>query len=174
MQPTRRDHRHSRGTTPFPNFLLDRVMPKLRDTEFRLLAVVVRQTCGWVDRKGKRKTSDWLSHPQLKRKTGRSGTAVSRAIEVLVWSKLIVVRDMSGRALGNAIDRRRARSTLFYSLHPRLRMPSHLKQIRLHTFVSLQSENNKRNTYKTKQQHEEDLNLSTGSLPNNRFEKLPF
>ena len=152
------------GTTPFPNYLLDRVMPKLRDTEWRLLSIIVRQTFGWSDGHGKRKNSDWLSHAQLKRKTGRSSTAISRAIEVLVWSKLVVVRDLSGRALSEATDRRRARSKLSFSLHPRFRAAHRLQQVGHATFVFTQSHNNKRNLYKTKQQHS-DLSTGGGKLP---------
>jgi hypothetical protein len=143
------------GTTPFPNYLLDRVMPKLRDTEWRLLSIIVRQTLGWVDGHGKRKQADWLSHAQLKRKTGRSSTAISRAIEVLVWSKLVVVRDLSGRALTEATDRRRSRSRLSFSLHPRFRTPIRTQRVRHATFVFTQTDNNKRKFDKRKQQQPE-------------------
>lgn len=145
------------GTTPFPNFLLDRVMPKLRDTEWRLLAIIVRQTLGWSDGNGKRKTSDWLSHAQLKRKSGRSSTAISQAIEVLVWCKLIVVRDLSGRPLIEATDRRRARSKLSFSLHPRFRVTTRAQQSGHPSFVFTQSNNNKTKLYKTKQQQRRQL-----------------
>ena len=144
------------GTTSFPNYLLDRVMPKLRDTEWRLLSIIVRQTFGWSDGHGKRKSADWLSHAQLKRKTGRSSTAISRAIEVLVWSKLVVVRDLSGKALTEATDRRRARSKMSFSLHPRFRTPRRPQQSGHATFVFPQTDNNKRNLYKTKQQQQRE------------------
>jgi len=152
------------GTTPFPNYLLDRVMPKLRDTEWRLLSIIVRQTFGWTDGHGQRKNADWLSHAQLKRKTGRSSTAISRAIEVLVWSKLVVVRDLSGRVLSEATDRRRARSKLSFSLHPRFRTQRRLHQVGHPTSVFTQSHNDKRNLYKTKQQHS-DSSTGGGKLP---------
>ena len=44
--------------TAFPNVLLDQVMPSLRDTEWRLLCVIVRQTVGW-NRDGKPKARDY-------------------------------------------------------------------------------------------------------------------
>lgn len=105
------------GTTPVPNFFLDRVMPRLRDTEWRLLLVVLRQTVGWVAQDGGRKRADWLSHFQLKRRTGRSSAAVSRAVDVLVRSGLIIVRDSFGKALATPQDRRLSHSRLYFSIH---------------------------------------------------------
>lgn len=102
------------GTTPFPNPLLDHAMKFLGDTEWRVLCVVVRQTLGW------QKREDWLSHSQLKARTGREGAAVSRAVECLVHRGLIVVTDSHGRLLQSASERRRSRSRLTYALHPLL------------------------------------------------------
>jgi hypothetical protein len=110
------------GTTPFPNFLLDGVMPTLRDTEWRVLCVVVRQTRGWRDpQTGRRKQSDWLTHRQLQRRTGRASAAVCRAIDSLVHLELIEVRDELGKMLPTADDRRRSGRRLYYRLHPACR-----------------------------------------------------
>lgn len=107
--------------TPFPSSLIDQVMPALRDTEWRLLCIIVRQTLGWKDtRTGGRKTSDWLTQKQLIARTGRSSEAVSKAVDMLVHSKLIEVRSNGGTALDSAQERRQARSRLHYSLHPHL------------------------------------------------------
>src|SRR6266404_747997 len=84
------------NSTPFPNVLIDRIMPTLRDTEWRVLCTVVRQTLGWHSAAGKRKTSDWLTQSQLKRRTGRESAAVSQAIESLVRKGLLCVRDETG------------------------------------------------------------------------------
>lgn len=140
------------GTTPVPNFLLDRVMPRLRDTEWRLLCVIVRSTSGWSLADGTRKKADWLSHFQLKRKTGRSSAAISKAIDVLVRFGLVVVRDLSGRPLPSARDRRQSHSRLSFSLSPDLgasRFQTRFAHVRIQ--IS-QSRNNKRKIYKTKQQ----------------------
>ncbi|HVT12607.1 MAG TPA: replication protein [Fimbriimonadaceae bacterium] len=102
------------GSTPLPNLLVDRLLPRLRDTELRLLLVILRQTWGW------HKERDWLSHAQLKDKTGRASAALSRAIAVLVQSNLIVVRNRSGEALESSWARRRERGGLHFSLHPTL------------------------------------------------------
>jgi hypothetical protein len=104
-------------TTPIPNALLDEVMPTLGDTPWRLLCVVVRQTLGWQADSG-RKERDWLSHAQLKARTGRHSAAVCAAIEELVQRGLIKVEDEQGRPLVTPQARRRARSRVFYRLHP--------------------------------------------------------
>jgi|CXWL01.1.fsa_nt_gi phage replication O-like protein O len=102
------------NTTPFPNLLLDRVMPFLGDTEWRMLCVIVRQTFGW------RKSEDWLSHSQLKSRTGRESAAVSRAVDTLVKRGLIVIRDRNDRRLHSTAERRRSRSRLVFAVHPLL------------------------------------------------------
>ncbi len=102
------------NTTPFPNFLLDRVMPHLGDTEWRMLCVIVRMTLGW------QKSEDWLSHSQLKNRTGRESAAVSRAVDTLVKRGLVVIRDRNERRLHTRAERRRSRSQLVFAVHPRL------------------------------------------------------
>ena len=106
------------GTTPVPNALLDRVMPTLRDTELRLLLVVVRQTRGWQDAPGspRRKQRDWLTQSQLMARTGRGSGAVSQAVEALVQAGLIEVQDRAGRPLRTAGERRRHLGRLYYRL----------------------------------------------------------
>ncbi len=112
----------SGGTTPVPNGLLDRVMPTLRDTELRVLLVVVRQTLGWQDGSdpSRRKERDWLTQSQLRRRTGRASEAVSAAVEALVRAKLIEVQDGRGRPLVTPAERRRSLGKLYYRLRPEL------------------------------------------------------
>lgn len=140
------------GTTPFPNLLLDGVMPKLSDTEWRLLCVVVRQTYGWRLPDGSRKPLDWLSHAQLRRKTGRSSAAISRAIDCLVRRKLLAVRDLNGQILVTAAERRRSRHRLGFSLNEPGNRTA-VKRMRQFAFTNRKCENNKRNFDKRKQQH---------------------
>jgi len=104
-------------TTPFPDALLDQVMPELRDTEWRLLCVIVRQTLGWMEN-GEPKTSDWLSHSQLKRRTGRASAAISSAIEFLCRNNLIDVTGRDGRSFNTPAERRRHHGNLYFSLNP--------------------------------------------------------
>jgi hypothetical protein len=105
------------GTTPFPDWLLDRLMPRLRDVEWRLICVLVRQTLGWQTGDGKPKQSDWLSHSQLRRRTGRSSSAISPAIEFLCRNRLVEIDDGQGNSLRTAFERRRHRGPLFFRLN---------------------------------------------------------
>jgi hypothetical protein len=140
------------GTTPLPNLLLDKVMPRLRDTELRLLLIVIRQTTGWLQPDGTRKQADWLSHFQLKRKTGRSSAAISKAIDALVRAKLVQVRDSFGVPLMSAHARRQSHSRLCFSLnHDFGRIRIYRKTSHTRKQISKRI-NDKRNLYKNKQQ----------------------
>ena len=148
-----------RGTTPVPNGLLDRVMPTLRDTEFRILMVVVRQTCGWQDGPDptKRKKRDWLTQSQLMRRTGRASGAVSAAVSELVRARLIEVQDRWGKPLVTPADRRRYIGKLYYRHQPELGEDS----LRLP-----ESEHAKPNTTKetVTQKYESDLRIVDKSV----------
>jgi len=97
---------------------VDEVMPSLRDTELRVLLVVLRQTWGWrADRLaggGRHKQRDWLSHRQLCRRTGRGSDAVSGAVASLTESGLIVVEDAGGSPLATPEERRRCLGRLYF------------------------------------------------------------
>ena len=110
---------HKGGTTPVPTALLDKVMPTLRDTELRVLLVVVRQTLGWQLGKDPalRKERDWLTQSQLMRRTGRASGAVARAVDALVRRGLIDVLDGAARPLMTPAERRRSLGRLYYRLH---------------------------------------------------------
>ena len=108
--------KQTRGTTPFPNVLLDVLMPSLTDTSWRILCIVVRQTLGWHVENGVRKREDWLSHSQLKRRSGRHSEAISRAIANLYDRGLIEIRSEDGDLLRTPGDRERHRGKHIYSL----------------------------------------------------------
>lgn len=108
--------------TPIPNALFDHVMPTLSGSEWQLLCVIIRQTIGWHDPStGARKTSDWLSHRQLKTRTGRGSDAVCHAIESLVRKGHIEVKNEQGDLLATPPERRRNGSRLFYGIGLTLR-----------------------------------------------------
>ena len=121
---------------PVPTRLVDTVMPRLRDTELRVLLIVLRQTWGWkvdrgaatgeatgtreeatdkqVARRQVTKHRDWLSHRQLCRRTGRGSDAVSAAVASLTASSLIVVEDAGGKPLTTPAERRRCLGRLYF------------------------------------------------------------
>lgn len=105
---------------PFPALYVDQVMPGLSDTEWRILCVVIRQTIGWRDETRDdtkvRKGRDWLSHRQLKERTGKSSDSVSRGIQSLIELNLIVVEREDGTLLHHPKARRRERARLYFKL----------------------------------------------------------
>lgn len=111
-------------STPVPNLLIDEWMPCLSDTELRVLLVITRQTLGF--QAGSKNTStfrrarDWITHSQLKAKTGRASAAVSGAVDRLVKKGLLQVGTADGTPLLTSHERRRYRDKMFFSLMPRL------------------------------------------------------
>ncbi|MDE2001757.1 MAG: replication protein [Patescibacteria group bacterium] len=105
------------NTTQVPNFILDDLLPRLKDVEFRVLLVVVRQTLGWVEdsETGRRKEKDWISRSQIMKKTGRGHASISSAIEKLVRNELIEARDANGKILKTGKDR--SGNKIFYRLN---------------------------------------------------------
>ena len=95
------------NTTPTPNELFNGEMIKMSDTELRIVLIVTRSTLGWISDKetGMRKREDWLSHSQLIKKTGRSGRAISTAIEGCMKNKWIEVRNKEGKLLKTKEER---------------------------------------------------------------------
>lgn len=59
-----------------PNPVLDALLPDLKDTELRVLLVLVRQTFGW----NRPHRPVVLSYRALKERTGRESEAIARAI----------------------------------------------------------------------------------------------
>ena len=100
----------------FPCVLIYSVMPSLRDTEWRLLCVVVRQTVGWGANGHRHKRRDWLTQRQLIARTGRNSAAISTALDVLVRRRLVDATDEQGNLLLTPQERRRYRGRLYFSL----------------------------------------------------------
>ncbi len=95
------------------------LLPTLKDSEFRVLLVVLAQTLGWQNENGiGRKERDWISHSRFKQQTGRSSQAISDAIDVLVRRNLIQVTTVAGEVLVSKADRRRSHTKVFYGLAP--------------------------------------------------------
>lgn len=104
---------------PFPSALLDEQMPDLKDTEWRLLCVIVRQTLGWQSGQG-RKKRDWMSQKQLMARTGRNSAALSAALDALVRKNLIVCQTENQEALVTPQQRRSHRGRVYFSLVQKL------------------------------------------------------
>ncbi len=116
------------NTTQIPHIIIREWMPRLKDVELRVLLVVTDQTLGWIEdaATGKRKEKDWISHYQLRTKTGRSDRAVSGAVKTLIETHHIVeAYDTAGNLLNTADKRRRVGYRIYYRLNL-LRPPASL------------------------------------------------
>lgn len=90
-------------------------MPGLRDTELRVLLIILRQTLGWKgNAKGGHKERDWITHSELCRRTGRASGAVSAAVDSLIRYEMIIAEDFEGNSLETAASRRWYLGKLFY------------------------------------------------------------
>jgi hypothetical protein len=71
--------------TKIPNQILDQHLPTLKDTELRVLLVVIRQSLGWQQPR----SMVFLSYHTLARRTGRGLAALALAIRGLEQKGLI-------------------------------------------------------------------------------------
>ena len=105
-------------TTQVPNIIFDKYLPNLKESELKILLIIIRQTYGWVNTKtGKRKTRDRITQSQFIKKTGLSRRVISKTIKSLVEKKLIIASDFERKELYDSIDRK-GKSYIFYSFHP--------------------------------------------------------
>jgi predicted transcriptional regulator len=65
--------------TKTPNIIIDKLMPMLRDTEMRVLLILLRSTVGW--NRGEHPVM--LSYSMLMQRSGRSSEAISKALKAL-------------------------------------------------------------------------------------------
>lgn len=108
------------NTTQIPHIIIREWMPRLKDVELRVLLVVADQTLGWIEdtETGRRKERDWISHYQLRKKTGRGDRAISGAVRVLVEvHRIIEAYSEAGELLDSAYKRCKLGSKIFYRLN---------------------------------------------------------
>ncbi len=65
--------------TKTPNIIIDKLMPMLRDTEMRVLLILLRSTVGW----NRADHPVMLSYSMLMQRSGRSSEAISNALKAL-------------------------------------------------------------------------------------------
>lgn len=65
--------------TKIPNYLLDELLPDLKDTELRLLLLLLRDSAGW----NRPERVVRLTYTQLRSRSGRASEALAAAISAL-------------------------------------------------------------------------------------------
>ena len=93
-----------------PVLFVDEWMPLLKDTELRVLLAVLRQT----QVLGRETPTTWLTHRELRRRTGRASEAVTAAIANLVRLGLLETLDEGGRMLVSPAERQGAPGRRLY------------------------------------------------------------
>lgn len=142
------------NTTQVPNILFDYWVKELKDTELRILLLVIRQTLGWIEdkRTGRRKERDWISQKKIMAKTGRSTKSIADAIDELVNKNLIDVFDGEDNILKTKEER--SGRKCYYRLNTSLLFsPTSLKS---KPESSLESKHYKRNPIKETIQKEKN------------------
>lgn len=71
--------------TKAPNIVIDKLMPMLKDSELRILLILIRSTIGW-DRAD---SPVYLTYKMLEARSGRSSEAISKALVALERQGLI-------------------------------------------------------------------------------------
>lgn len=109
------------NTTQVPNYIVDELLPHLKDAEFKVLIVIVRQTLGWIEdaETGRRKDRDWISTHQMAIRTGMGERSINRAVQSLVDQRLIETWTEDGRELKTSNDRAYSGSRVYYRLATR-------------------------------------------------------
>jgi len=116
------------GYTKLYNYLIDDYIPKLSESELKVLLVVVRLTIGWF------KHRDRITRTYLMKKAGLSAKSTSRAIALLEQKKLIRITDTTGKKL-NSTERKYETKMYFEllipprvkSTHTRVKFPNSLE-----------------------------------------------
>lgn len=97
-----------------PNFILDEYLTQITGAEYKVLSWVIRQTFGWVNKKGGRKTRDYISHSQFQKKTGLSLRVITNCIQSLSIRGLIQITDTTGNILKTPAERK-GKARLYYA-----------------------------------------------------------
>tara|TARA_R110002051_G_scaffold2660_1_gene14279 strand:+ start:24833 stop:25330 length:498 start_codon:yes stop_codon:yes gene_type:complete len=103
-----------RQTTQTPNIIFDTYLTQLNFSELKLLLLIIRQTFGWVNKKGNRKKRDRLSYSQIHTKTGLSRRVISQTVQSLILKQLIQVTDFHGNLL-HYPEKRKGKVCIYYA-----------------------------------------------------------
>jgi len=95
---------------------LFKLLPKLSEKELKVLLIIIRQTVGWRDASGKRKTRDWISTRYFAINTGLCAKSVSSAISLLIAKGLVRAETSAGKILKSPSVRKASQRTYYRCL----------------------------------------------------------
>jgi len=95
---------------------LFKLLPKLSEKELKVLLIIIRQTVGWTDTSGRRKTRDWISTRYFVMATGLCPKSVSSAISLLISKEFVQAETCSGQILKSPSTRKSSQRTYYRCL----------------------------------------------------------
>jgi hypothetical protein len=101
-------------TTQTPNLIFDTYLTQLNFSELKILLYIIRQTFGWINKKGNRKKRDRITHGQFHTKTGLSRRIISQTVQSLITKQLITVTDYQGKPLHHP-HKRKGKVCIYYA-----------------------------------------------------------
>lgn len=107
---------HYKRTTQVPNVLFDELLPTLTLAELKLLLIIIRQTNGWVNKSGERKTRDRITGNQFIEKTNLSRRIISSTLNTLISKGLVCATDYHHHLLDTPA-KRKGKSFVYYSFN---------------------------------------------------------
>lgn len=104
-------------TTQLPNDIVDIHLQHLSESMLKVLLVVIRQTIGYVTKKGRRKPTDWITINYFQKRTGLTRKTITKAITNLITHNLIIALDTKKRELKTAKERQ-GKKYIHYAYKP--------------------------------------------------------
>jgi len=145
-------------TTQIPNVVFDMHLTTLVFSELKILLYILRQTYGWITKKGSRKQRDRITYKQFEIKTGLSRRIISQTIQSLILKQLIRVTDYSGNLL-HTPDDRKGKVGIYYAPWVQCYATNDLKIGKQKRHPMQNKVYNKTNTTKLKEQKHFPTNL---------------
>lgn len=104
-------------TTQLPNEIIDIHLQSLTESMLKILLVVIRQTIGYVTKKGRRKPTDWITINYFHKRTGLTRKTITKALTNLITQNLIIALDTKKRELKTAKERQ-GKKYIYYAYKP--------------------------------------------------------
>lgn len=117
-------------TTQLPNDIVDIHLRDLTESMLKILLVVIRQTIGYVTKKGRRKPTDWITIGYFEKRTGLTRKTITKALTNLIAKNLIIALDTKKQELKTA-KQRQGKKYIYYAYKPYYL--NHLKQTCVHS-----------------------------------------
>lgn len=104
-------------TTQIPNDIIDIHLQNLNESMLKILLVIIRQTVGYITKKGRRKPTDWITINYFHNRTGLTRKTITKALTNLTSQNLIIALDTGKTELRTAKERQ-GKKRIYYAYKP--------------------------------------------------------